>query len=68
MVRRLDLRSAEITVSNTRPFMQTFTRSRGLLRQHFPTPVTISAGTHTITIGNQNGPGPSIDKIVISQP
>jgi hypothetical protein len=28
----------------------------------------IDAGTYTITIGNQNGPGPSIDKIVTAVP
>jgi hypothetical protein len=60
--------SAEIAVSDARPVVQTFTGTDVCCASTSLPRMGISAGTHTITIGNQNGPGPSIDKIVISQP
>jgi hypothetical protein len=58
--------SAEIAVSEVSLVTQTFTGNALCCVRVALYPMRIGAGTHTITIGNPNGPGPSIDKIVIA--
>jgi hypothetical protein len=50
--------SAEIAVSAGSPITQAFTGFAVCCAGIALSPMTISAGTHTITIGNDNGPGP----------
>jgi hypothetical protein len=58
--------SADISVSNVDTMTRTFTGASVCCGRVTLGPMSIGAGTHTITIGNENGPGPSIDKIVIT--
>jgi hypothetical protein len=58
--------SADISISAVGTISQTFIGTSVCCARVSIAPVTIAAGNHTITIGNPNGAGPSIDKIVIS--
>ena len=60
--------SADISVSGVATVTQTFVGGSVCCASIALAAMTIASGTHTITIGNERGPGPSIDKIVISQP
>jgi hypothetical protein len=59
--------AAEVTVSRAHALTQTLVGTNSCCSAIALTPMTIEAGAHTITISNQTGPGPGIDKIVISQ-
>jgi hypothetical protein len=60
--------SADISISNVGTVTQTFPGTSVCCARVALAPMSIDAGSHTITIGNESGPGPSIDKIVISRP
>jgi hypothetical protein len=59
-------RRAVVTVSGAAPVEVTFSGNSTCCRVTVVT-VTISAGTHTVTIANPSGRAPSIDKIVVSR-
>jgi hypothetical protein len=60
--------SADISVSGVGTVTQTFTGTSVCCARVALAPMNIAVGYHTITVGNESGPGPSIDRIVIGSP
>jgi hypothetical protein len=60
-------RSADITVSGASPVTRSFPGTTTCCASLALSPITLSAGSHTVTIGNPAAPAPSIDKISIAR-
>ena len=60
-------RTAQITVSGADTVTRSFTGSSTCCESESLAPISLSAGAHTVTIGNPTGHAPSIDKIAIAR-
>ena len=61
-------RTAVITINQAAPISVDFPGPGPCCAAHAPISITLKQGSNTILFGNESGPAPSIDKIVIGRP